>query len=143
MKRLSLTIATVAALSVSACAPAGESGDAEADSDTETAADDDMERPDETPAITASDDTMALTCADFLETAAIATAEEQDEAAIAAQDELSNGLIWLHGYLYAANDGEVGVLSQEWMETNVKRVYETCNAAEDPAKVNLFEVAKS
>ncbi|MEM1132092.1 MAG: hypothetical protein AAGH53_04080 [Pseudomonadota bacterium] len=142
MKKLSLTISTAAALALCACSPADQ-GSAEADADTETAAAEDIERPDETSEIGASDNTLALTCADFLETAAIAVEEEQDEASVAAQDEISNGLIWLHGYLYAKNDGEVGVLSQEWMETNVKRVYETCNAAENPSEVNLFEVAKS
>lgn len=93
------------------------------------------------PVIGATDDLLDLSCADFLVTAEVATAEEQDEAAVAAQDEIANGLIWVHGYLFAKNDGEIDVLSQNWMEKTAERVFATCSAAEDPSKLNLFEVA--
>ena len=99
-----------------------------------------MERPDEAPVVGVNDNLVSLTCANFLDTAAVATSEEDEEAAIAAQDEIAAGLIWIHGYLFAKGDGDVSVLSQTWMEETAGRIYGTCSEAEDPSAVNLFEV---
>ena len=93
--------------------------------------------------IGASENLVRLSCADFLDTATVATDEKDAEAAMAAQDEIANGLTWLHGFLYAESSGEIEVLSQDWMKATVERVYESCSAAEDPANTNLFEVARS
>ncbi|MEE4317450.1 MAG: hypothetical protein V2I74_10765 [Erythrobacter sp.] len=107
------------------------------------AAEEAIERPDQAPAVAASDDLMRLTCADFLATAEIARTQPADDAALAAQDEIANGLTWLHGYLYASRAGEIDPLSQDWMAATAKRVYETCSTAEKPAETSLFEVAGS
>lgn len=105
------------------------------------AAEEAIERPDQAPAVAASDDLMRLTCADFLATAEIARSQPADDAALAAQDEIANGLTWLHGYLYATKAGKIKPLSQDWMAAAAKRVYETCSRAEEPAETSLFEVA--
>ncbi|OBV12165.1 hypothetical protein [Erythrobacter dokdonensis] len=107
------------------------------------AAEEAIERPDQAPAVAASDDLMRLTCADFLATAEIARTQPADDAALAAQDEIANGLTWLHGYLYASRAGEIDPRSQDWMAATAKRVYETCSTAEKPAETSLFEVAGS
>ena len=129
-------IAVIASLSLAAC---GAEPSGTADATTEAAADD-MERPDEAPVVGVNDNLVSLTCANFLDTAAVATSEEDEEAAIAAQDEIAAGLIWIHGYLFAKGDGDVSVLSQTWMEETAGRIYGTCSEAEDPSAVNLFEV---
>jgi hypothetical protein len=86
---------------------------------------------------------MKITCADFLATANVAVADPESDAAKAAQDELANGLTWLHGYLYGAKNGKVEVLSQDWMKATAKRVFDSCSAAKDPKATSLFEVATS
>ncbi|MEM6827746.1 MAG: hypothetical protein AAF553_07360 [Pseudomonadota bacterium] len=129
-------IAVIASLSLAAC---GAEPSGTTDATTEAAADD-MERPDEAPVVGVNDNLVSLTCANFLDTAAVATSEEDEEAAIAAQDEIAAGLIWIHGYLFAKGDGDVSVLSQTWMEETAGRIYGTCSEAEDPSAVNLFEV---
>ncbi|MEL6487182.1 MAG: hypothetical protein AAFQ13_08565 [Pseudomonadota bacterium] len=122
------------------CAPAGEAEDSASES---VAAKDEAERPDEAPTIGASDDLLALSCADFIAAAAVATNEEDEEAALLAQDEIAAGLVWVHGYLYAKRDGEISVLSQDWLKDTAERIYATCTAAEDPTQLNLFEVASN
>ena len=131
-------IAAAAAFAMVGCAPSAESE--EAPTDTGGVAEE-SEAPAETPAIGATDDLLALSCADFLATAAVALDEEDEEAALSAQDEIASGLIWVHGYLFAKEDGEIPVLSQNWIESTAKRIHETCMAAEDPTALNLFEVA--
>lgn len=93
--------------------------------------------------IAPSENLMRLSCADYLAAAAVALRDPADEAALAAQDELADGLIWLHGYLFAANEGRIDPLSQDWMKDTAARVYDTCAKAADPAKLNLFEVART
>lgn len=102
-----------------------------------------VEAPAEAPKLAPDDPLTKVTCADFLATAEVAIAQPADDAALAAQDELANGLTWLHGYLYAKADGGIEPLSQAWMQTTAKRVYEACSAAEKPAETSLFEVATS
>lgn len=97
----------------------------------------------EIKAIPANENLMRLTCADYLGTAEVAMTQPADEAALAAQDELVSGLTWLHGYLYAAREGKIDVLSQEWMMATAKQVQETCAKADKPAETSLFEVATS
>lgn len=129
-------IAVIASLSLTGCG-------AEPKETAETMVEanvDDIERPDEAPVVGVNDNLVSLTCANFLDTATVATSEEDQEAAIAAQDEIAAGLIWIHGYLFAKGDGDVGVLSQKWMEETARRIYGTCSEAEDPSAVNLFEV---
>lgn len=129
-------IAVAASLSLAGCG-------AEPNETAETTAEaaDDIERPDEEPVVGVNDNLVSLTCANYLDTAAVATDEEDEEAATAAQDEIAAGLIWVHGYMFAKADGEIGVLSQKWMEETAERIYATCAAAEDASAVNLFEVA--
>jgi hypothetical protein len=95
------------------------------------------------PAVAATDNLMKLTCADFLATAQIAMTEPADDAALAAQDELANGLTWVHGYLYAKNGGKYDALSQDWMKVTAKRIFDNCSAAKDAKATSLFEVATS
>jgi cytoskeletal protein RodZ len=95
------------------------------------------------PAVAATDPLMLLSCADFLATAKIAATQPADDAALAAQDELVNGLTWVHGYMFAKNDGKYDVLSQKWLEVTAKRVFDNCAAAKDPKTTNLFDVATS
>ncbi|MCZ8135844.1 MAG: hypothetical protein O9266_06025 [Porphyrobacter sp.] len=135
--RYALAAPVAALLMLGACAkPAAEDAAGE-----ETAAA--METPAEAPKLAPDDPLTKVTCADFLATAEVATAQPADDAALAAQDELANGLTWLHGYLYAKQDGGIEPLSQTWMQTTAKRVYEACSAAEKPAETSLFEVATS
>ena len=134
--RYALAAPVAALLMLGACAkPAAEEAAGE-----ETAA---AEAPAEKPALAPDDPLTKVTCADFLATAEVATAQPADDAALAAQDELANGLTWLHGYLYAKADGAIEPLSQTWMQTTAKRVFEACSAAEKPAETSLFEVATS
>lgn len=116
--------------------PAGDNDNAQAAADTDGT-------PADQPEVSPSDNLVTLTCADFLATAQVAAAEPADGAALAAQDELANGLTWLHGYLYASSNGAIEPLSQNWMKATVTRVHDECAAAKDPSSVNLFEVAKS
>lgn len=135
-KRHALAGPMAALLMLAACAPQGETAVSE-----ETAAAD--EAPAEKPKLAPDDPLTKVTCADFLATAEVATAQPADDAALAAQDELANGLTWLHGYLYARKDGAIEPLSQTWMQTTAKRVFEACSAAEKPGETSLFEVAVS
>jgi uncharacterized membrane protein len=138
MKRTIIALLTGAAALTTACAPA-PAGEAAKD----TAADAAIETPAELPKVAPTDALTKITCADFLATAEVATAQPADDAALAAQDELANGLTWLHGYLYATKAGKIEPLSQAWMQTTAKRVFEACSAAEKPAETSLFEVAVS
>jgi len=95
------------------------------------------------PAVAPTDPLMLLSCADFLATAKIASTQPADDAALAAQDELVNGLTWVHGYMFAKNNGKYDVLSQKWIEVTAKRVFDNCAAAKDPKTTNLFDVATS
>lgn len=126
-----------ALLMLAACAPQGASqgGDAEVASAAQA--------PAEKLSLSPDDPLTRVTCADFLATAEVATAQPADDAALAAQDELANGLTWLHGYLYAKKNGGIEPLSQIWMQTTAKRVFEACSAAEKPAETSLFDVAVS
>jgi hypothetical protein len=108
--------------------------------DTNSAAE---EVPSAAPTVAATDPLTQLTCADFLATAKIAATQPADDAALAAQDELVNGLTWVHGYLYAKNGGKYDVLNQEWIQATAKRVYDNCAASKDPKTTNLFDVATS
>lgn len=135
---LTLVLAGTVAMTA-ACAPAGEA-DKNGAAETAEAA---IEAPAEKPKVAANEALTKITCADFLATAEVATAQPADDAAVAAQDELANGLTWLHGYLYATRQGKIDPLSQAWMETTAKRVFEACSAAEKPAETSLFEVAVS
>jgi hypothetical protein len=101
------------------------------------------EQPSTAPAVAPTDPLMLLSCADFLATAKIASTQPADDAALAAQDELVNGLTWVHGYMFAKNDGKYDVLSQKWIEVTAKRVFDNCSAAKDPKTTNLFDVATS
>lgn len=101
------------------------------------------EQPSTVPAVAPTDPLMQLSCADFLATAKIASTQPADDAALAAQDELVNGLTWVHGYMFAKNDGKYDVLSQKWIEVTAKRVFDNCAAAKDPKTTNLFDVATS
>ena len=135
--RYALAAPVAALLMLGACAkPAAEEAAGE---DTAAAA----EAPAEKPALAPDDPLTKVTCADFLATAEVATAQPANDAALAAQDELANGLTWLHGYLYAKADGGIEPLSQSWMQATAKRVFEACSSAEKPAGTSLFEVATS
>jgi hypothetical protein len=140
MKIARITVLTSVLVLVAACAPQ-QSADApaKADGGTDTA----IETPAEKPKVAANEALTKVTCADFIDTAKIATSEPADDAALAAQDELANGLTWLHGYLYATKGGKIEPLSQEWMTATAKRVFEACSKAEKPAETGLFEVAVS
>jgi hypothetical protein len=134
-----ITILLGGALALTAAcspAPAGEGA-------KEAAADPAIETPAETPKIASDENLNRITCADFLATAEVASAKPADDAALAAQDELANGLTWLHGYLYASKAGKIEPLSQDWMAATAKRVYEACSKAEKPSETSLFEVAVS
>lgn len=137
MTRYALTAPVAALLMLGACAKPAEEAAGE---DTAAAA---IEAPAEAPKVAPDDALTKVTCADFLSTAEVATTQPADDAALAAQDELANGLTWLHGYLYAKQDGGIEPLSQTWMQTTAKRVYEACSSAEKPAETSLFEVATS
>jgi hypothetical protein len=132
---MTMVLAGAAAL-VAGCAPAADGGGDK----TAGAA---IEAPAEPPKVAPNESLTKVTCADFLETAKVATTQPADDAALAAQDELANGLTWLHGYLYAARAGKIEPLSQTWMASTAKRVFDTCSKAEKPAETNLFEVAVS
>ncbi|MDF0546568.1 hypothetical protein PX699_29885 [Sphingobium sp. H39-3-25] len=97
-------------------------------------------RPSQVRTLAATDNLNRLTCADFLATASVAASRDTGDAALAAQDEISNGLIWLHGYLYAAKGGHIEVLSQQWMTSTARRVFEVCSKAQKPKETTLFEV---
>lgn len=135
-KRHMLAGPMAALLMLAACAPQGET-----ESGEETAAA--AQAPAERPKLAPDDPLTRITCADFLATAEVATTQPADDAALAAQDELANGLTWLHGYLYAKKDGGIEPLSQTWMQATAKRVFEACSAAEKPGETSLFEVAVS
>lgn len=144
MKRMNILIA-MGAFTLSAC---NASGDGDGSNSTAVQADKTAsgvvagpEKKIAPPAPT--DNLMKITCADFLGTAAVAVDASDVDAAKAAQDELANGLTWLHGYLYATKKGELPDLSQDWMKTTVTTVHANCKAATDPAKLSLFEVATS
>jgi hypothetical protein len=137
--RISITLAAVLALAACKPAPAGEAAKEAGAAVAEAA----IEAPAETPKLAPSEALIDLTCTDFLETAKIATAQPADDAALAAQDEIANGLTWLHGYLFATKAGKIEPLSQEWMAATAERVFNDCNKAEKPSETNLFEVAVS
>lgn len=136
--RQTITWLAVGALALSS----GCAGEKQDDAPDQAAADAPA-TPASAPSIAPDDNLQRLTCADFLATAKIATAEPVDDAALAAQDELANGMTWLHGYLYAKNDGKIEAFSQSWVAANAKRVFDACKAASNPAETNLFDVAVS
>jgi hypothetical protein len=140
--RHSVTILLAGALALTtACKPAQKD---EAPKDAAPAvAVDAAESPAKAPPVDANDNLMKLTCADFIATAQIATVQPADDAALAAQDELANGLTWVHGYLYSKNNGKYDALTQDWMKVTAKRIFENCSAAKDPKATSLFEVATS
>jgi hypothetical protein len=140
MKHLPNIILAGAALLAAGCqqAPEGDAG-----AGTEPAADTAIEAPAETPQVASTDPLTKVTCADFLETAKVASVQPADDAALAAQDELANGLTWLHGYLYGKTGGKVGTLNQDWMAATAKKVFDVCSKAEKPAETNLSEVVAS
>lgn len=133
--KLTIILSSGAAL-VTACTPAPEN-------EPEQSAAPVVEVPTETVKVAPNESLIRVTCADFLISAEVATTQPVDDAALAAQDELANGLTWLHGYLYATSGGKIEKLSQDWMATTAKRVFEACSAAERPAETSLFEVAVS
>jgi hypothetical protein len=133
MKYSSMIISAVCAVALAGCAAQA--------SETAVSAAATTARPVVKPAPT--DNLMKISCADFLATAKVAVDETDADAAKAAQDELANGLTWLHGYLYAKNNGAIEVLSQEWMKATVTKVHANCTAAKDAAGTSLFEVATS
>lgn len=135
MTRSGLMMPFAACLALAACAP--EQAAAPASGDTAAA----IETPAEAPKIAPNEALTKVTCADFLATAEVATTQPADDAALAAQDELANDLTWLHGYLYAVNEGRIDPLSMDWMKDTASRVFELCSAAEKPAETSLFEVA--
>ena len=90
--RYALAAPVAALLMLGACAKPAE--EAAAGDDTAAAA---VEAPAEAPKLAPDDPLTKVTCADFLATAEVATAQPADDAALAAQDELANGLTWLHG----------------------------------------------
>ena len=135
MKRKLFLGLAAAAMLAPGCAPQP----AEAEGESAAA----IKTPAETPKVAADENLNRLTCADFLATAKVATTQPADDAALAAQDELANGLTWLHGYLYATKAGKIEPLSQDWMAATAKRVYESCAKAEKPADTSLFQVAVS
>lgn len=128
------TALPVAFAALTACAP----GDGPEPAKEETAA---IETPASPPKIAPNENLNRITCADFLAAAKVATTQPADDAALAAQDEIANGLTWLHGYLYATRQGAIEPLSQEWMQATAKRVFEACAASEKPGETSLFEVA--
>jgi hypothetical protein len=139
MKIRNVVIGSFVGMGLAACAPAD--GD-DAPADQGEASGEEIVQPDELPTVTASDNLMQLTCADFLYAARLATDESAGGAALAAQDELSNSLIWFHGYLYAQNP-DLEVMSEQWMVKTVAAVYDECIAVDKPQETNLFEVATS
>ena len=139
MKICNVVIGSFVGMGLAACAPAD--GD-DAPVDQGQASGEEIVQPDELPTVTASDNLMQLTCADFLYAARLATDESAGGAALAAQDELSNSLIWFHGYLYAQNP-DLEVMSEQWMAKTVTAVYDECIAVDKPQETNLFEVATS
>ena len=136
MKISNTLLSGVLALSLVACA----SGEDEAALDAGST--EEITQPDALPTVTASDNLMQLSCADFLYAARLASDETAEGAALAAQDQIANSLIWLHGYLYAQNP-DLEVMSGEWMEKTVTMVFDKCTAADKPQETNLFEVATS
>lgn len=136
MRTFGFAATTLAAIALAACGQQDAAGSA-------AEAAEEIERPEQSPVVAPSDDLMRLSCADFLATAQVARTQPADDAALAAQDEIAYGLTWLHGYLYAAQGGEVAVLSQDWMAETVADVFGACSQAEDPGSVSLFEVATS
>lgn len=138
MKHSLVTILTGTIVLTVACAP--QQGAPPAAEETAATT---IETPAETPKVAATDPLSKVTCADFLATAEVATTTPADDAAIAAQDELANGLTWLHGYLYATTKGQIAPLSQDWMAATAKKVYEACSAAEKPAETKLSDLAVS
>ncbi|AOL23865.1 hypothetical protein Ga0102493_112860 [Erythrobacter litoralis] len=132
MKKTGFLAPALAAIALAACGPQDASV---------SAGEDGLERPDQAPVIAASDDLMRLTCADFLATVAIARTQPTDGASLAAQDEIANGLTWLHGYLYGVRGGEIAALSQDWMAETAGSVFRACSKAEAPEAVSLFEAA--
>ena len=137
-----IVIGGIVGVGLVACAPADGDSAAESEAQSGAQASDEMARPEELPTVTASDNLMQLTCADFLYAARLATDENAGGAALAAQDELSNSLIWLHGYLYSQNP-DLEVMSEQWMAKTVTAVYDQCIAVDKPQETNLFEVATS
>lgn len=133
MKYSSMIIGAFGALALAGCAAQA--------SETAVPAAAAIAQPVAKPAPT--DNLMKISCADFLATAKVAVDQTDPDASKAAQDELANGLTWLHGYLYARNNGAIEVLSQEWMKTTVTKVYANCTAVKDAASTSLFEVATS
>ena len=142
MKIRNVVIGSFVGMGLAACAPADGDSAAESEAQSGAEASEEMARPEELPTVTASDNLMQLTCADFLYAARLATDENAGGAALAAQDELSNSLIWLHGYLYSQNP-DLEVMSEQWMTKTVTAVYDKCIAADKPQETNLFEVATS
>lgn len=133
MKYPSMIIGAVGALALAGCAAQAKETPVSAAATTA--------RPVAKPAPT--DNLMKISCADFLATAKVAVDQTDPDASKAAQDELGNGLTWLHGYLYAKNNGAIEVLSQDWMKATVTKVHANCTAAKDAANTSLFEVATS
>ena len=138
MKQLSIIVLADSTLLAAGCqqAPAGGA-------ETGTAAETAIEAPAETPQVASDDPLTKVTCAEFLETAKVASVQPADDAALAAQDELANGLTWLHGYLYGKTGGKVGTLNQDWMAATAKKVFDVCSKAEKPAETNLSDVVAS
>jgi hypothetical protein len=137
--RKTLTILLAGSIvSTAACAPQQS-----AETPKEAAAEASIETPADAPKIASSDPLTKVTCADFLETAKVASVQPADDAALAAQDELANGLTWLHGYLYARTDGKIDPLSQDWMAATAKRAFDACSKAEKPAETSLSALALS
>lgn len=84
------------------------------------------------PAQRASDDLLGVTCGDYLEALKAADpgrnpTKERAAQAEDAQDDLANGLIWVHGYLTArANGSAPGPLNREWMKATIGRLAKVC-----------------
>ena len=101
-----------------------------------------IDTPTDAPKIASNDPLYNVTCADFLGAANVATTVPADDAALAAQDEIAYGLLWLHGYHYAKTNGKLEPLSQDWMAKTAKRVYDACSKVEKPEEANLSALVK-
>ena len=83
---------------------------------------------------------VSLTCADFIAAADAAVNAPNSDLGKAAQDDIANGLTWVHGYMYAKRDGAMPRLTQDWLRETAKRLNTQCRQ-EGNGTANLFELA--
>lgn len=87
---------------------------------------------------------LDVTCGDMIATLRVANpgknpSKERQRQAIEAQDDVAIGLYWIHGYLVGSKGNAAPKLTKAWMEAEVVRLVEVCNAKSPDGKLSLVQ----